>query len=176
LTHRLHDRAEDLLVAPWCRFVVAVPSREVRRFIEAERDRRTANPVHPREREDAPPPVLRDLWRDLMDVGARLGITACGVAPTLDRGEPASVDGAAVPYDPVVYRRVYETVLRHRNVEVVALDVILPTEAFSVYDFAVPPPDLTPSPTEAEEFIREVERRYTDPNALEREIAHWWEV
>src|SRR5207247_6206619 len=111
LAHRLDDGAEPLLTAPPCRFVIAVPSREVRRFLEAERERRAASPVHPREREDAPPRVLRDLWRELAEIGSQLGIGA-------PRDE----------YDPVVYRRVYETVLRHRNVAIVALAVVLPTE------------------------------------------------
>jgi hypothetical protein len=159
LAHRLDDGAEALLVASSCRFAVAVPSGEVRRFLEAERERRAASPLHPREREDAPPRVLRDLWRDLAEVARRLGIA-----------------GGPGPYDAVVYRRVYETVLRHRNVEVVSLDVVLPTETLSVYDFAIAPPDLVPSEAEAEEFIHEVERRYADPTALEREITHWWEV
>jgi predicted kinase len=162
LARRVDDRAEALLAAPSCRFVVAVPSSEVRRFLEAERARRATSPLHPREREDAPPSVLRDLWRDLAEVARRLGITAPG-AP--DAG-----------YDPVVYRRVYEKVLRDRNVEVVALDVILPTEKLSVYDFASAPLDLIPTDAEAEEFIREFERRYPDPTVLEREVAHWWEV
>jgi hypothetical protein len=160
LAQRLDDRAEALLAGSSCRFAIAVPSVEVRRFLEAQRERRAARPLHPREREDAPPHVLRDLWHDLADVASRLGIVAPG--PT--------------PYDPIVYRRVYETVLRHRNVEAIALDVILPTENFSVYDFAATPADLTPTEPEAEEFIRTVERRYPDPTVLPREVARWWEV
>ena len=160
LAQRADDAAENVLGDPACRFAIAVPSRDVRAFLEAERERRAAHPLHPREREDAPPHVLRDLWRDLAALGKRLGI--------------AAPDGA--PYDPTVYRRVYEAVLRHRHVDVVALDVILPTERLSVYDFAVAPPSLAPTEADAEEFIREVERRYTDRRALEREIAHWWEV
>ena len=160
LAQRAADRAERLLADSGCRFAIAVPSREVRAYLEAERERRAARPLHPREREDAPPHVLRDLWRDLADLGHRLGL-----APA----EPA-------PYDPAVYRRVYETVLRHRHVDVVALDVILPTANLSVYDFAVAPPSLAPTETEADDFIREVERRYADRRALERAIAHWWEV
>jgi len=169
LAHRLEDRAETLLAAPSCRFVVAVPSVEVRRFLEAERERRASSPLHPREREDAPPQVLRDLWGELAEVARRLGITAAGTSQGGGRDEPTS-------YDPVVYRTVYETVLRHRNVEAVSLDVILPTEKLSVYDFAVAPPDLVPTEAEAEEFIREVERRHPDPTALERGIARWWEA
>ena len=160
LAQRAADGAERLLADPTCRFAIAVPSRGVRTFLEAERERRTAHPLHPREREDAPPHVLRDLWRDLVALGNRLGV--------------AAPEGA--PYDPAVYRQVYETVLRHRNVDVVPLDVVLPTETLSVYDFALAPPSLAPTEAEAEAFIHEVERRYPDPRALEREIARWWEV
>jgi len=160
LAQRADDATERLLADPACRFAIAVPSREVRAFLEAERERRAAHPLHPREREDAPPHVLRDLWRELVELGNRLGI--------------AAPDGA--PYDPTVYRRVYETVLRHRHVDVVALDVILPTERLSVYDFAVAPPSLAPTESDAEEFIHAVERRYADPRVLEGEIARWWEV
>jgi hypothetical protein len=166
LARRLDDRAEALLAARSCRFVITVPSAEVRRHLEAERARRAANPLHPREREDAPPRVLRDLWRDLAAVAQRLGITGSG----------AAADGGAVAYDPAVYQRVYETILRHRNVEVVALDVILPTEKLSVYDYAVPPSGLVPTEAEADDFIRQVERRYPDAPALEQEIARWWVV
>ena len=57
-----------------------------------------------------------------------------------------------------------------------SLDVILPTERLSVYDFAVAPRDLVPSAADAERFIREVERRYPDPRVLDRELERWWEV
>jgi hypothetical protein len=164
LARRLDDRAERLLAAASCRFVIAVPSVPVRRFLEAERERRAASPLHPREREDAPPHVLRDLWRDLADLARRLGLAA------------APIDGGSPPYDPEAYRRVYETVLRHRHVDVVRLDTILPTGALSVYDFAAAPADLAPTEAEAEECIRRTERRYPDPGAVEREVARWWEV
>ena len=175
LAHRLDDSAEPLLGDPSCRFVIAVPSEKVRRFLESQRERRAADPLHPREREDAPPHVLRDLWRDLAAVARQMGISGS------DAGRVAgqeSARGAAgpPPFDPVAYRQVYEAVLRHRHVEIVALDTILPTGKLSVYDFAIAPPDLAPSEAEAEQFIREVERRYAGPVALEREIACWWEV
>jgi DNA polymerase III delta prime subunit len=158
LARRFDDRAENELTSPSCRFVIAVPSRDVRRFLEAERERRSANPLHPREREDAPPQVLRDLWRELAQVAGRLGISA----PSHD-------------YDPAVYRRVYETILRHRSVEIVALDVILPTETLSVYDFAVELPNLVPTDGETQTFIANAERHYPDPTVLEREIDRWWD-
>jgi hypothetical protein len=162
LARRLDDRAEAMLAADSCRFALALPSRDVRRFLEAERERRAAAPLHPREREDAPPQVLRDLWRHLTDVAERLEVGTPGASP----------EG----YDAVTYRRVYERLLRHRNTDVLALDVVLPTERLSVYDFAVPAVDLAPTETEADAFIREVEGRYADKAALEREIARWWQV
>jgi len=159
LAHRLDDRAEALLTAASCRFAIAVPSREVRRFIEAERERRSATPRHPREREDAPPRVLRDLWRDLASIEL-----------------PSTGDAPAPPYDPLLYQRVYERVLRHRPREVLTLDAILPTATPSVYHFDVQTRDLAPSEPEADLFVREVEGRYPDLAVLDAEIARWWQT
>ena len=175
LAHRLDDRAEPLLAGPSCRFVIVVPSAEVRHFLEAQRERRAADPLHPREREDAPPHVLRDLWRDLAAVARQMGISGSDAGRVAGQ-ESASGAAGGPPFDPVAYRQVYEAVLRHRHVEIVALDTILATEKLSVYDFAIAPLDLAPSEAEAEQFIREVEHRYAGPAALEREIACWWEV
>ncbi len=175
LAHRLDDRAEPLLAGPSCRFVIAVPSAEVRRFLEDQRERRAAEPLHPREREDAPPHVLRDLWRDLAAVARQMGIAGSDAGRVAGQDSAGGADGPS-SFDPVVYRRVYEAVLRHRMVEIVALDTILPTEALSVYDFAIAPLDVAPSEAEVEQFIREVERRYAAPATLEREIARWWEA
>ena len=171
LARRLDDPAEALLSAQSCRFVIAVPSREVRRFLEAERERRTASPLHPREREDAPPHVLRALWRDLHGVAIGLGIATPEPDTPGGRGQSQGADGPR--YDPAVYQHVYETVLRHRYVQALALSTILPTETLSVYNFAVAPPDLAPAEAEADELIRDVERRYPDAAALQREIARW---
>ena len=177
LARRLEDRAEALLTAETCRFVIAAPSREVRRFIEAERERRAASPLHPREREDAPPHVLKALWLDLAGIARELGLTE---PPATGSGEIDASGRAAgaepVSYDPTVYARVYARVLRDRRAEILTHDVILPTRALSVYDFAVAPRDLVPTGEEAEAFIREVERRYADPTALAAEADRWWQT
>jgi hypothetical protein len=81
-----------------------------------------------------------------------------------------------VPYAPDVYQRVYERILRHRNVEIVNLDVILPTRRLSVYDFADPPTPLIPSEAQINECIEAIERDTTDVAALERQITYWWRV
>jgi hypothetical protein len=157
LARPLDDRAEALLAAPSCRFVVSVPSVDVRRFLEGQRERRAERPLHPREREDAPPAVLRDAWKSLAAVGRALGL-------------PAGDGG----YDPIAYRRIYEAVLRRRGADVIALDTILPTETLSVYAHAIAPPALAPTPDEAHACIAAVERRYPEGHVLAREIDEWW--
>ena len=162
LARRLDDAAEPVLGAVSTRFAIPVPSRETRRFLEGERERRTARPRHHREREDAPSPVVRDLWRQIVAVAPSLGVAA---PPVQDP-----------PYDPALYQGVYERLLRHRHTEVVPVATRLPTAALSVHDFAVPRRDLTPDPDEIPGFIREIETQYPDPEALEREIDRWYQV
>ena len=90
--------------------------------------------------------------------------------------KPAPRDSAIRESDPVLYRRVYEAVLRHRHVEIVSLDVILPTGGFSVYDFAADVRSLVPTEEEAAAFIATVEGRDPAASVLEREIGRWWEA
>jgi hypothetical protein len=158
---RLDDDAEPLLAAPSCRFAIVVPSVEVRRYVEAERERRASASRNAREREDAPPHVLRDLWRQLLVAARALGLST-------------ATDDA--PYDPVVYRRVYETVLRARAPEILPLDTVLPTATMSVYDFAVPCTDLLPSEDEIAASVRASEVLIPDSIALAREVECWWVV
>jgi hypothetical protein len=163
LARRHDDAVEGLLDAAITRFVIPVPSVEVRRHLEGERERRAASPVHEREREDANPTVLRDLWRELVAVAAALGL-----------GTMAGNEGAS-PWDPTVYARVYETVLRHRRPRVLALDTILPTATLSVYDFRVPCDDLVPTPAEVERFIAEAATAWPDAAALRHALSRWYE-
>jgi hypothetical protein len=170
-----NDEAERSLRAPTCCFAVPVPSREVRALIEAERERRAVAPVHPREREDAPPHVLRALWHEL----AAAAIADVEPAPASPGTAPPSCPPGArpdgpPPWDPDVYARVYQRLLRHRRVELVAMGTRLPTARLSVYDFAAPPPDLVPEPGEAAAIIREAEARWADLDALRVEVARWW--
>jgi hypothetical protein len=161
LAQRLDDDAEPLLASPACVFAIAVPSADVRAHIERERERRATAPNHPREREDAPPHVLRALWSELLEAARALGVA----------GAPEER-----AWDPALYRRVYEALLRHRHAEAVTLDVVLPTAAMSVYDFAVPCVDLVPSEGEADRFVRGADARHPDAAALAREVERWWVV
>ena len=160
LVRRADDAAERVLARPVTRFVVPVPSIAVRRHLEAERTRRAAAPVHPREREDAPPDVLRDSWRELLAVARTLGI------PT----------GADDTYDPDTYRLVYERMLAHRHAQALAWDEELPAARVSAYEFRIPTSELRPSPAEADDIVTATARAYADPAALERAIARWFDV
>jgi hypothetical protein len=156
------DDAEPVLAAAWTRFVVPVPSRALRTLLETERARRVREPRHPREREDAPPGVLRDLWQEL-----------AAVARALEEPDSLPRRGEAEPYDPALYRRVYERILRGRHAQVVHLDRALPARDVSAYDFRIPTEDLVPTEADAVRLVREVERLHPDPGELERRIAGW---
>jgi GNAT superfamily N-acetyltransferase len=162
LTRPADDEAEPLLSAESARFVIPVPSRALREHLESERSRRARDPLHRREQEDAPPEVLRDLWRELVGVARTLGIAG-----------PAA-HSKDLPYDSVIYQRVYEHLLAHRHTEALPLDTRLPTEHFSAYEFKFPAADLIPAEPEAERFIRQVEADYTETAAVEREIERWY--
>jgi len=159
LARRRDDEAEPVLADASCRFVVSVPSAAVRRHVEAERERRASTPRHDREREDAPPHVLRELWN-----GVRAAADALGIV----------VAGGARSYDPDVYRRVYEAVLVDRHPEIVALDTILPTASMSVYDFSVPYTDIVPRDDEVDALVRAAERVWPDGARLAAALEHWW--
>ncbi len=157
------DEAERVLSAEWTRFVIPVPSRALRAHLEAERARRAQEPRHPREREDAPPEVLRDLWRQLV-----------GVARALAAADPVARPEEDVPYDPEIYRAVYERLLAHRHARALLMDSRLPTGGFSAYDFPMPTVDVVPIEADAARWIRAVEASYGDPEALHREIDGWY--
>src|SRR5262249_26892720 len=156
------DAAEPLLAAAGARFVIPVPSREVRGPLGGERARRASRPLHDRQPEDAPPEVLRDPRCRLGGVGRATGLA--------DGPGPAS----EAPYDPEVYGHVYAHVLARRRPEILPLDAILPTGALSVYDIRVPARDLVPTPAEAGRFVELVEAAGLDAGALRRTIDQWW--
>jgi hypothetical protein len=159
---RQHADATEALLRAAC-FVVPVPSRAVRAFLEAERQRRSVTPLHEQERQDAPPHVLQELWRQLARIAPALGVG----------GEvPASVD--EVSYDPALYQGVYQHLLRQRQTLILSVDTILSTTTLSVYDFAVPRYDVVPTVAEVTRFIGEVELQYPDLHILQQDIERWY--
>jgi hypothetical protein len=81
-----------------------------------------------------------------------------------------------VPYDPDVYERVYEFVLRHRHAQSLPVRTLLPATAISVYDFAAPTRDLVPTPDEADASVRLAETRFPDPQMVEAALDRWYIV
>lgn len=158
------DSVEYLMKDEQTRFVVPVPSREVRRIIEDSRRTRSSEPKHERERADAIPRVMRELWQELYRAARELG-----VVDTVPQG-------TAIDYDPLVYRMVYERILTHRRTEIVEIDVVLSTGNQSVYDFEIPIHDIIPDEGEALAYIEEVESLYPDQHGLEREMQNWYIV
>jgi hypothetical protein len=140
------DAAEPLLASPATRFLLPVPSAALRAHLEAERERRAARPLHPREREDAPPAVLRALWQE--------------------------VAGGDHPYDPDVYQAFYLRLLARRHATALRLATIA-RGADSAYDLRVPIRDLVPTAAEARHAIRAVEASHPDPAAVTRAIDGW---
>ena len=163
LCRQAPDEVEPVLAARSARFVIPVPSRDLRAHLESERARRARAPLHDREREDAPPEVLRDLWRQLMGVARALGIADPAVGPLDDP-----------PYDPALYRSVYERLLAHRHTQALSLDTALPAGAMSAYDFSVPTVDLIPTEADAARAVLDAEASFPDAEALRREIDAWY--
>ncbi|PYO17440.1 MAG: hypothetical protein DMD85_23500 [Candidatus Rokuibacteriota bacterium] len=156
-----HGLIRIALAASTTRFVIPVPSVALRQHLESERARRAATPVHAREREDAPPDVLRGVWRELVEAATTLGIGGAA---------------AVTSYEPAIYRAVYERLLAHRHAQALAVDERLPAAGVSAYAFRIPIVDLVPSDEEAARFVADAEREYGDPAALERAIAGWFKA
>jgi hypothetical protein len=156
---RVHnDRAEDLLTDEATIFAVPIPSAAVRLHLEEERARRSAA-----EQDDAGgavPGVMVALWDELVEVSRKLGI-------------PGTRATGSIPYDPVLYERVYRRILSRRRRHV-----------FHVEELSLPGPprakiptrEFVPTPDEADLIIRETEARYPRREAVAREMENWYVV
>lgn len=130
------DAVEPLLRGEQTLFLIPVPSREVRRVIEAARARTARKPRHEREKEDAPPDVLRSLYREVELEAERMGIAAA----------------AGEGYDPDTYSRVFRRLLKDRNCEAQAVDEVLPVMG-SVYDLDAVEGELAADPEAVARFL-----------------------
>lgn len=138
------DAAEALLRDLRTRFLLPVPSVELRAHIESQRQRSIAAPSHENEAHDAPPDLLRALWRDLHQVAIALGLAA--TAP------------GDAPYSPGIYAAVYRQLLRRRNTEQINLRRPLPA-ATSVYAGLDALPQLRATAAEAADILAELEAK-----------------
>lgn len=180
LVQQRDDEVENLLTGEQSIFAVPVPSKEIRALIEAARQRSIADPQHERERNDAPPNVLRELWIELYRVGQELNF---GSSPQLeqvatgDAGHRHSAPQSSTPlYDPTLYRAIYQQFLRHRRTITLPLDQRYDTSTHSVYTTSFEPAELAPTPVEVSAFVAQVELLYPDLGALEEELVRWYEL
>lgn len=153
-----NDDAEAMLRDEGTRFVVPVPSKEVRAVIETNRERTIARPRHPNETEDAPPDLLRALWQDLHRIAVRLRLT----------------ESAAAPYSPPIYAAVYRHLLQHRHVHILPLNEPLEPAA-SVYEFDADPPQLRADSAQARDIWARLESMISLEQA-QADAARWHEV
>jgi hypothetical protein len=152
------DDLEPLLASDATLFLVAVPSREVRRVIEAAREKEIAAPAHARDAASAPPHLVQRHWEELEHVADEVGVARTALAGT---------------YDPELYTRVYRAVLRHRRTVVVPLMRVLTVEE-NVHEVLATAREIVPGADEVEHAIAEQMRR-TDAE-VEREAAEWYRL
>ena len=157
-----YDDVEPILSASTTRFVIPVPSREVRRTIEGKRDASGSN-LQPEQQRDAIPQVLRAAWIELYRAAHELKMT----------GNPV---GPHIYYNPDIYQGVYSMLLKHRHRQQLPLNVHLATDNLSVHTIHIPHGTLAPTMDEVHAYVGQVERLYPDMIALGREMNTWYLV
>jgi hypothetical protein len=162
LVQRHDDDVEGLLAGESTVFLIPVPSRAVRRAIEAARAREMAAPTNERELANALPTLVQALWEEVSRLARVLGVRQDG-----------EHSGRAPGFDPDVYAGVYARLLRHRRAERLDIARVLPVQA-SVYDALGAARDLVPSPAEVARVLAEVEAR--PPAEIEREVEGWYRL
>ena len=129
LVEPVPDAVEPLLSGRQSLFLIPVPSREVRRAIEAARARTARKPMHEREKADAAPDVLRQLYREVELEAGRRGIAA----------------PAGGGYNPELYSQVFQRLLQDRNHEALVIDEALSVTG-SVYEMNAVAGELAADP------------------------------
>ena len=176
LVQRRDDGVEGLLAGAGTVFLIPVPSREVRRVIEAARVHEMASPTHERERANAVPSLVQALWEEVAAVARELGVRG-GPTPQ----PPPHCDGEGGQarqerggeFDPEVYAGVYGRLLRHRRAARLDVTEALPVQA-SVYEADTVDGELLPTSEEVARVMAAVEAR---PEAeVERAVAGWFRV
>ncbi|MCY3979818.1 MAG: hypothetical protein OXG23_17095 [Chloroflexi bacterium] len=154
------DGSEALLRDSRTRFVIPVPSVDVRALIESRRQHSIAAPRHANEAHDAPPDLLRALWQEVYQVAVALAL--------------APATACEAPYSPQVYAAVYRHFLRHRQAQVLPIDEALQPSG-SVYEHVVQPPVLQASAAQAEAILARLEAAMTPEQAIAG-ADRWYEV
>ncbi len=145
LTQPLADPAEAVLNNPDALFVIPTPSKAVRQVIEEARAHTIAHPRHEKERKDAQPNVLQQLWQQVAQIGVALGIAK-------------GTSGKEMAYDPKVYTAVYQHLLQHRQHRTLPIDTVL-TPNGSAYALQINGTELAATPHEVAAIMAQIENR-----------------
>jgi hypothetical protein len=162
LAQQHDDEIEPLLSDSATRFVILIPSRELRRAIEGKREA-SSDSKHSQSSTDAIPQVLRAAWREVRQVAQELKIAG-----------PAAGDRAE--YDPEIYQGVYTMLLKHRHTQPLPVSIHLPTEGSSPHHIPIQHSRLAPDADEVRSSIARAEQLYPDMLALERAVNSWYIV
>jgi hypothetical protein len=154
------DDVEAILSDVKTQFITPVPSKAVRDVIETNRERTIIDPSHEKESQDAPPNVLRALWRDLYQLAGQSGLT----------------DGQAesVPYSPEIYSTVYRHLLQHRHGQPIEINEVL-KPAGSAYDMDTIVHEIRATPEQVSEILMRLERDFT-LDQVQANVERWYEV
>jgi hypothetical protein len=136
-----NDDAETHLAGATTRFLVPVPSREVRAAVEAARRAESAAPRHALDTASAIPVVVDALWQEVVDAARALALPEAGE------------DQA---YSPALYEALYRHVLRHRHVLEVPVTEVLAAPG-SPHSHALASAELAPPASEVSALIDEAE-------------------
>ena len=142
------DEAEPLLAGDRTRFLVPVPTTEVRHQLESKRQASAANPQHADESRDAPVPTMRRVWRETRSRAVELGLAAPDSNADADR------------YDPAIYSSFFQHLLQHRNWRILGVDTLYPSVG-SAHDLDLETREVMASADEVADAITTVESGWT---------------
>ncbi len=149
------DAVEPLLAGAATLFFIVVPASDVRRAIEASRERDLGLPTHARDRASAPPHLVRAHWDEIAGIARRIGVVVTD-------------DG----YDPDAYAAVYRHALRHRNSVVLPLAKVLAVRG-SPRERASRIHELVPSEAEVERVMAQADA--LPRSRIEEAATRWYE-
>lgn len=154
------DQVEPTLASEETTFIYPVPTKSLRADLEAIRRSTFANPKHPDEARDAPPPTMELAWRLTCAKAVELGLVS-------------KVDTHS-PYEEAIYVRFFEHLLQHRNAVRIAVDTIY-SDAGSAHDLNANIMELSASPNEVQRAVAEVEAAFTVQEVV-RDVENWYQV
>ncbi|WP_438424764.1 hypothetical protein [Aquimarina macrocephali] len=158
LGKKIEDELEPILSSDNTQFILPVPSDELRKLIISKRVKTTENPNHEMEKADAQPHVLMALYREICEVGKKLGMK-----------KQLNED---LEYDKSFYESLYRRVLQARHVKTLFVDEAF--EVNSVYDVRQKFSKLAPSIAEVSYFTSQVQEKYPTDKQLEVEVNSWY--